>query len=167
MKDRMAAYRSQITSIVVSSIIDTFNGMLQQHIIAMPHNSPSTIGPDMAVHACVSLAEKNFQAEFYFSFDRALLLLTANAFYEKDRGNQPAVQEDIACAVANIVGGKVKTFLNHHGYEFEMGIPFVAKPGSAGRDDALHVHFSYDKSGSNGLVVNYVTEEHKTLSGKT
>jgi hypothetical protein len=165
MKDPMAPYRSRISSVVVASVIDTFNLMLRQNVTAMPTPGPAAIGPDMAVYACVRLDQQDLRADFYFSFDRALLLLTAAAFYEKDREAQPAIQEDIACAVANIVGGKVKTFLNHEGYHFEMGLPFVAKPGALGADDAVRVQFSFDKSGSNGLVVNYVMEEKKTGAG--
>lgn len=167
MKDKMAAYRSQISSVVVSSVIDTFNLMLRQNVTAMAVRTPRPPGPDMAVYACVTLDQKDLRADFYFSFDRSLLLLTAAAFYEQERGRQPAIQEDIACAVANIVGGKVKTFLNREGYNFEMGIPFVAKPGAAAGEDMVHVHFSYDKTGDNGLVVNYVMEEKKQGAGKT
>ena len=167
MKDKMAAYRGQISSVVVSSVIETFNQMLHQNVTAMPVRAPRQPGPDMAVFACVRLDQKDLQADFYFSFDRSLLLLTATAFYEQDRSKQPAVQEDIACAVANIVGGKVKTFLNEQGYEFDMGIPFVARPGGANADDTIHVHFSYDRTGDNGLVVNYVLEEKKTGAGSS
>jgi hypothetical protein len=164
MKDKMAAYRSQISSVVVSSVVDTFNLMLRQNVTAMATRSPRPPGPDMGVHACVKLEQENLSANFYFSFDRNLLMLTAAAFYEKERGQQQGIQEDIACAVANIVGGKVKTFLNRQGYEFEMGVPFVAKPGESGSDDAVHVHFSYDRTGENGLVVNYEMEEKKAGS---
>lgn len=165
MKDRMAAYRSQISSVVVTSVIDTFNLMLHQNVTAIAVRTPRPPGPDMAVYACVTLDQKDLRADFYFSFDRSLLLLTAASFYERERGRQPAIQEDIACAVANIVGGKVKTFLNREGYNFDMGIPFVAKPGAAG-EDMIQVHFSYDKTGDNGLVVNYVMEEKKQGAGK-
>lgn len=165
MKDKMAAHRSQISSVVVSSVIDTFNLMLRQNVTAMATRSPRPPGPDMAVYACVKLNQDKLSANFYFSFDRNLLMLTAAAFYENDRGKQQGIQEDIACAVANIVGGKVKTFLNRQGYEFEMGVPFVAKPGDPGTDDTIHVHFSYDRTGDNGLVVNYVMEEKKAGSG--
>ena len=165
MKDKMAAYRGQISSVVVSSVIDTFNLMLHQNVTAMPVRTPRQPGPDMAVYACVRLDQKDLQADFYFSFDRSLLLLTATAFYETERGKQPAIQEDIACAVANIVGGKVKTFLNQQGYEFDMGVPYDASPGAPGSDDTIHVHFSYDRTGDNGLVVNYVMEEKNSQSG--
>lgn len=164
MKDKMAAHRSQISSVVVSSVIDTFNLMLRQNVSAMAARSPRPPGPDMAVYACVRLSQEDLSANFYFSFDRNLLVLTAAAFYEKERGRQPGVQEDIACAVANIVGGKVKTFLNREGYDFDMGVPFVAKPGDPGAEDTIHVHFSYDRTGDNGLVVNYVMEEKKAGS---
>jgi CheY-specific phosphatase CheX len=167
MKDQMAAYRSQISSVVVSSVIDTFNMMLRQNVTAMAVRTPRAPGPDTGVYACVRLDQKNLTADFYFSFDRSLLLLTAAAFYEAEKGKQPDIHEDIACAVANIVGGKVKTFLNRQGYAFEMGIPFVAKPGVSGTEDAIHVHFSYDRSGDNGLVVNYQMEEKKAGSSST
>ncbi|MEZ0224748.1 MAG: hypothetical protein ACAH83_09365 [Alphaproteobacteria bacterium] len=167
MKDKMAAYKSQISSVVVSSVIDTFNLMLRQNVTAMALRSPRPPGPDMAVYACVKLDQEDLSANFYFSFDRSLLMMTAAAFYEKDKDKQPGIQEDIACAVANIVGGKVKAFLNRQGYAFDMGIPFVAKQGEQGSEDAVHVHFSYDRTGDNGLVVNYVMEEKRQAPAQT
>jgi hypothetical protein len=162
MKDMMAAYRSQISGVVVTTVVETFNQMLRQRVTAIASKHPPTPGPDAAVYACVRLDQKNTSADFFFSFDRALLLMTAEAFYPKDLSSQNAVQEDIACAVANIVGGRVKTFLIRQGYEFEMGIPFVVQKGKGGgSDDIIHVHFSYNQTGDNGLVVNYMVSEKK------
>lgn len=162
MKDTMAAYRSQISGVVVTTVVETFNQMLRQHVTAIASKHPPEPGPDAAVYACVRLDQKNTSADFFFSFDRSLLLMTAETFYSKDLSSKDFVQEDIACAVANIVGGRVKTFLSRQGYDFDMGIPFVVPKGKgAGNDDIIHVHFSFNQNGDNGLVVNYMVSEKK------
>ena len=89
--------------------------MLRQNVTAMPARSAARApGPDMAVYACVRLDQKDLQRGIFISASTAALLLltAADVSTRTERGKQPAVQEDIACAVANIVGGKVKTFLN-------------------------------------------------------
>ena len=48
-----------------------------------------------------------------------------------------------------------------------MGLPSWSSPVAPSGDDTVHVHFSFDRTGDNGLVVNYVMQEKKTGSGKT
>lgn len=160
--------RGEISGVVESTVVETFNGMLGQKVVTAAVQRPAEPGPMHKVYACLLLdQDRGVSANFCFTFDDQLLTMTAAAFYPANEAGKPAVREDIACAVANIVGSKVKTCLNRHGYNFEMTIPFVAEPGIApdlARDDVLHVHFAYDdslgKSSDDGVVVNFLITGH-------
>ena len=165
----MAEMRTEISGVVEDTVVETFNGMLGQNVVTAAVQRAAVPGPDRKVFACLLLDEqKGMKANFCFSFDDQLLSLTAANFYPRDMADKAAVREDIACAVANIVGSKVKTCLNKHGYDFEMTIPFVAEPASVAgfnREDIIHVHFAYDdkkgRSSDDGVVVNFLMEGQK------
>lgn len=165
----MAGMQGEISDVVEDTVVETFNGMLGQKVVTAAVQRPAEPGPEHKVYACLLLdQEKDVSANFCFSFDDQLLSMTAANFYPGDEAAKPSVREDIACAVANIVGSKVRTFLNKHGYNFEMTIPFVAEPGAGTelkRDGTIHVHFSYDdnqgRSSDDGVVVNFMLEGHK------
>lgn len=165
----MAEMQGEISGVVEDTVIETFNGMFGQRVVAAAVRKASEPEPERKVYACLLLDQKmDVSANFCFSFDDRLLSLTAANFYPGEEAAKPSVREDIACAVANIVGSRVKTFLNKNGYNFEMTIPFVAEPGARTelkRDGTINVHFSYDdshgRSGEDGVVVNFMLEGHK------
>lgn len=165
----MAGMQGEISGVVEDTVVETFNGMFGQKVVTAAVQRVAEPGPEHKVYACLLLdQEKDVSANFCFSFDDHLLLMTAANFYPGEEAANPSVREDIACAVANIVGSRVKTFLNRRGYNFEMTIPFVAEPGAQPelrRDGTVHVHFSYDdsqgRSSDDGVVVNFMLEGHK------
>ncbi len=165
----MAEMRSDISGVVESTVIETFNGMLGQNVVTAALQRTAVPGPAQKVYACLLLdQQKGVSANFCFTFDDDLLSRTAAAFYPKGQLDDRAVRDDIACAVANIVGSKVKTCLNKHGYDFQMAIPFVAEPTNVPhftRDDIIHVHFAYGPTGGknrdDAVVVNFLLEGHR------
>lgn len=166
--ESMAEMRSDISGVVESTVVETFNGMLGQKVLTATVQRAAIPGPLQKVYACLLLdQQRGVSANFCFTFDDDLLSKTAAAFYPGERAGERAVRDDIACAVANIVGSKVKTCLNKHGYDFEMSIPFVAQPGNMphfSRDDIIHVHFTANQGGKtsdDAVVVNFLLEGHK------
>ena len=165
----MAGMQGEISGVVEETVVETFNGMLGQKVVTAAVQRPAKPGPTHKVYACLLLdQQKDISANFCFTFDDQLLSMTASNFYPGDEAVKASVREDIACAVANIVGSKVKTYLNKQGYDFEMTIPFVAEPSATPdlrRDGTIHVHFSYDdsqgRSSDDGVVVNFMLEGHK------
>lgn len=164
--ESMAEMRSDISGVVQSTVVETFNGMLGQKVVSAAVQRPAVPGPAHKVYACLMLDQnRGVSANFCFTFDETLLSMTASSFYPDAQAEERAVRDDIACAVANIVGSKVKSCLNKYGYAFEMSIPFVAEPGNMphfSRDDIIHVHFAYDDSrghsAEDGVVVNFLLE---------
>ncbi len=162
----MAEMRTDISGIVQSTVVETFNGMLGQNVVAAGMACAAPGGKANRIYACLLLDQtRGASANFCFTFDDKLLARTAAAFYPPQKAQEKSVHEDIACAVANIVGSKVKSCLNKYGHNFEMAVPFVAGPTAFPaivRDDIIHLHFSWDDhagAGGDGLVVDFAMDE--------
>lgn len=162
----MAEMKSDISVVVESTVVETFNGMLGQNVVSSAAVTGSGPAEQGHVYACLLLdQEHGASANFCFTFDDQLLARTAAAFYPPGKAQEKNVQEDIACAVANIVGSRVKSCLNKYGHSFDMAVPFVA--GSAAlariaREDVVHLHFSWsDGQGQagDGVTVDFGMDE--------
>jgi len=165
--------REEVSGIVEHSVIDTFNEMLGQSVLTSGRQEFAVPGPEEKVHTFLRLEDANNRepANFCFSFDQDLLERTAAAFYPAAMLGNQAVYDDIACAVANIVGSKVKSCLNRQGYAFSMGLPAVERPGDAeafDRKNVVHVHFSFNRengmASGDGVVVNVMLGERPAAS---
>jgi hypothetical protein len=162
---KMPEMLSEIADVVSDTVVQTFNGMLEQSVVTATVRWPAAPEKDR-VYVRVALAsERARPASFCFTFDAQLLSLTAKTFYP-GVAETSALREDIACAVSNIVGTKVKGCLNAHGYGFTMSIPVVvpvpSPDGGKGAEDTIHVHFAYNNPAgvqSGGVVVNFQMEE--------
>ncbi|HYD19161.1 MAG TPA: hypothetical protein VEF76_11840 [Patescibacteria group bacterium] len=157
----MGDMKDDIAQVVETTVVETFSGMLGQTIVAAAGGESAAPTAKDFIYACLLLdQEQGASASFCFSFDDALLARTAAAFYPGPQGADKSVREDIACAVANIVGSKVKSCLNKYGNNYEMAVPFVGEPCClpATRPDAIHLHFSCDAAsaarGEDALVVD-------------
>lgn len=165
--------REEVSGIVEHSVIDTFNDMLGQNVLTSRLQEFAVPGPDTKVHTFLRLEDENNHApaNFCFSFDQDLLECTAAAFYPAAMLGRQEVYDDIACAVANIVGSKVKSCLNRQGFAFIMGLPAVERPGDPetfDRQNVVHVHFSFNRengmASSDGVVVNVMLGERPSAS---
>ncbi len=164
----MVEMKADIAGVVESTVVETFNGMLGQKVVSAAARPGAGTEADSRVYACLLLDQTyGASANFCFTFDDKLLARTAAAFYPPEQARDKRVHEDIACAVANIVGSRVKTCLNKYGHTFEMAVPFVAACSAVAgiaRDDVVHLHFSWgddqDARGE-GLVVDFGMDERQ------
>lgn len=165
------ALLTEISGIVSTTVMETFNGMFGQAVMTSTVDSP-TQGAQGKSSVCLVLKnEKGLPAKFYFSFDDQMLSLTAMNFFSAELSADASVRNDIACAVANIVGTKVKNCLNAHGYHFEMTFPYaVTQAEIENSHNALYLHFAYnDQQGhmtDTGLVVNFLIREQRAAGGE-
>lgn len=161
----MSGIRTDISSVVQSTVVETFNGMLGQKVVSAADWGAHAADGDTRIYACLLLDQtRGASANFRFTFDGQLLARTAAKFYPPEVAREKNVQEDIACAIANIVGSKVKSCLNKYGHDFQMAVPFVAGPEalSFGGGEAIHLHFRCDDQASadgDGLVVDFGMDE--------
>src|SRR4051812_18576312 len=82
--------------------------------------------PNSVIMTYVKLAHNQEDMAFVFKFDAALLLKAAEVIFSAEYIKSNPVVEDVACEIANIVGGKVKAYLKQEGYYTDMGFPFLA-----------------------------------------
>lgn len=165
------ALLTEISGIVANTVVETFNGMFGQSVVTATVNSMAPESRGKTSVCLVLKNEKGLPAKFYFSFDDRMLSLTALNFFAAEMSADPAVRNDIACAVANIVGTKVKNCLNGHGHRFEMTFPYaVGQADIENSQNALYLHFAYnDRQGrmnDTGLVVNFLLKEQRTAGGE-
>jgi hypothetical protein len=161
-----AARDVRLSGLVASTVAAAFNGMLRQDVTPMPAREPRV--PGAAVTACLDLNQAEARARLRFSFAPRLLARTAEGFYGHDSAGNRELQEDIACAIANIVGGRIKTFLNREGFDFAMGLPVIetgvaaGQPIQVGNEGLIRLHFAFDASGDNGLAVDCQIDDRRT-----
>lgn len=161
----MSGIKSDISGVVQSTMVETFNGMLGQNVVSAVVQGGAATGGEGRIYTCLLLDQtRGASANFCFSFDGKLLARTAAQFYPPELAQEKNVHEDIACAIANIVGSKVKSCLNKYGHDFEMAVPFVAGPAAfpLSGDDTIHLHFSWDDyagAGADGVVVDFGLDE--------
>jgi hypothetical protein len=159
----------EIADIMAATVVETFNGMFEQSVVTA---SVGRFGqPEAAAgrtSTCLVLKNLNgTPAKLYFTFDDQMLSLTARSFFAAELSDDPLIRSDIACAVANIVGTKVKNCLNGYGHTFEMTFPFVVQPSDIEQDrDAVHLHFAYNdgdgRVSDGGVTVNFMMKEQTT-----
>jgi hypothetical protein len=161
----------EISAIVANTVVETFNGMFGQSVVTATVNELAPAGEGKTSVCLILKNEKGLPAKFYFSFDDNMLKLTALNFFAAELSSDPRIRNDIACAVANIVGTKVKNCLNEHGHKFEMTFPYAVKEGEVeNARDALYLHFAYNDAQGNmndtGLVVNFMMKEQRAAGGE-
>lgn len=110
----------------------------------------------------VKLSHNQEDVAFCFKFDTALLLKAAEVIFSPEYIKSNTVIEDVACEIANIVGGKVKVYLKDQGYYTDMGFPFLAaseEAASLADRESVPMHFFYTDKGDKpgvGVAVDFI-----------
>jgi CheY-specific phosphatase CheX len=152
----------ELAEVVSNAVVETFTRMFGQNLSAEALQIPADATPDNIVMTFVKLSHNNEDVAFCFKFDTQLLLRAAEAIFTPEYIKTNAVLEDIACEIANIVGGKVKVYLKSEGYFTDMGFPFLASTEEAQKLAGLHMvpmHFFYTEKGETpgvGVAVDFI-----------
>lgn len=163
--DNIRDMKSFVSDIVGRTMTDTFDTMFGRDISGWKSGDGLAGGDNQDICSRVTLAQGAVQVEFRFQFAQDLLLAIANESYSVDTLKLPidAVCEDMACAVANVVGSRVKAFLNGRGYDFEMDIPIVTgvQGDASNEDGSAHLNFRCrtPDGGNAGILVNIRMQE--------
>lgn len=169
MTDNIKNMKSYVSDIVGKAMTGTFDTMFGREIT-------STGAGEGVVKACnddisshVSLTQgAALNVDFSFHFDSTLLTAIAEETYPDQARNIPMqlICEDMACAIANVVGSRVKAFLNGRGYDLSMDIPAVGSMGEGGSAregrEQTHLTFQYGGTEKNAaIVVNIHLQEKR------
>jgi hypothetical protein len=140
--DTLESMNTYVSDIVGKAVTGTFDTMFGREVA---HTGATAHVPQAGeISSHVSLTQgAALNVDFSFHFDAGLLHRIAEETYPEQARKIPMqmICEDMACAIANVVGSRVKAFLNGRGYDLSMDIPAVGEIDAA-RDAAKQEHSS-------------------------
>jgi hypothetical protein len=159
----MNAYVSDIVGKAVTGTFDTMFGREMAHA-----GAASSVPAEGGISSHVSLTQgAALNVDFSFHFDAGLLHKIAEETYPEQARKIPMqmICEDMACAIANVVGSRVKAFLNGRGYDLSMDIPAIGAleaARDASREERSSLAFRCLPDGQdNALCVNIHLQEKR------
>jgi len=141
--DTLESMNTYVSDIVGKAVTGTFDTMFGREV-AHTGKPTGQASRDGQISSHVSLTQgAALNVDFSFHFDAGLLHRIAEETYPEQARKIPMqmICEDMACAIANVVGSRVKAFLNGRGYDLSMDIPAVGEIDAA-RDAAKQEHSS-------------------------
>ncbi|HYD17913.1 MAG TPA: hypothetical protein VEF76_05505 [Patescibacteria group bacterium] len=166
--DNLKSMNSYVSDIVGKAVMGTFDTMFGRSVTSARTGAGIKPPQDGEICSHVSLTQgAQLNVEFSFHFDETLLHRIAEETYPQQARNMPLqmICEDMACAIANVVGSRVKAFLNGRGYDLSMDIPGVGGldgQAEAGRSEQSHLSFRCAPDGQdNAVFVNIHLQEKR------
>ena len=124
----------ELTGAISDSVLQTVAAMFGRKIYAAGAVNRKAEAPPFAVS--VLLMQEKSAARLRMVFDRQLLEpLVADVYSAEDLRND-AVLKDAASEIANVVGNRIKAFVNGKGFAVTMGFPEAEDPGKPVKDGA-------------------------------
>lgn len=110
----------ELRPVISRGIKNIFSEMFATEIV--PENQLSAADHKKLV--CIGvLHQKDVSIALRFFFDEELLRPLLGNIYSPEFLNDPAIYEDAACEIVNILCAQVKAFLNNHGYSLVLDQP--------------------------------------------
>ena len=169
--ESMTAYVSDSVGKAVTGPFDTMFGREIAHTDTaadMAAHAGAAQPPAGEISSHVSLTQgAALNVDFSFHFDAEFLHRIAEETYPEQARKIPMqmICEDMACAIANVVGSRVKAFLNGRGYDLSMDIPAVGlldAARDASREERSALAFRCLPDGQdNALRVNIHLQEKR------
>lgn len=169
MTDNIKSMQSYVSDIVGKAMTGTFDTMFGREISQAGAGEGLGQAGNDDISSHVSLTQgAALNVDFSFHFDQKLLSAIAEETYPDQARKIPMqmICEDMACAIANVVGSRVKAFLNGRGYDLSMDIPAIgavndSQPGEG--KELSHLSFQYGQAGKPAaIIVNIHLQEKRT-----
>lgn len=170
--DSIRNMKAYVSDIVGKTMTGTFDTMFGREITATDAGEGAAHGGGMDICSQVSLTQGvSLNVDFSFHFDEKLLSEIAEETYPEQARKIPMkmICEDMACAIANVVGSRVKAFLNGQGYDLSMNIPSAgAVNDSAPAEPREFAHLSFRSGAAPGgrdmdILVNIHLQEKRAV----
>lgn len=151
--------KGHVSDLVDKTVTGTFDTMFGREVMSNASGEgASAAGNGMGIASHVRLTQgAALNVGFSFHFDEGLLAAIAEETYPEQARKIPMklICEDMACAIANVVGSRVKAFLNGHGYDLSMNIPAPGADNDAGAaEEQSYLSFIYGaQSGQDAAVL--------------
>lgn len=140
--------KEYVSDIVGKAVTGTFDTMFGREIASGASGDgapPAENGMNISSHVRLTQGAA-LNVGFSFHFDEGLLAAIAEETYPEQARKIPMkmICEDMACAIANVVGSRVKAFLNGHGYDLSMNIPAPGADNDTGEgaDESSYLSFT-------------------------
>jgi hypothetical protein len=104
---------------------------------------------------CGELAGENSRATIVFVFERELILAFVESAFAGDGDVDPALYEATALEIVNIVGNRLKTYLNLHGYNLTMALPSAYERSRLAPDLDRVVHLTFSLKDKAAMDVDF------------
>lgn len=158
MTDSIKNMKTYVSDIVGKAMTGTFDTMFGRELTTAGRGDGAATASNDDISSHVSLSQgAALNVDFIFHFDPKLLAAIAEETYPDQAKTIPMqlICEDMACAIANVVGSRVKAFLNGRGYDLAMDIPAIGAvndtAGEAG--DSTHLTFQYPSPGRDTAAI--------------
>jgi hypothetical protein len=124
--DSIKNMKSDVSDVVAQAVTITFDTMFRMGVARGGDDAKAGAETRRGICSCVTLTQGGtLDVDVRFRFDPKLLSGIAQENYPDESLDESALREDLACAIANIVGSRVKTFLNGKGFDLTMNLPFI------------------------------------------
>jgi hypothetical protein len=168
MTDNIQSMKVYVSDIVGKAMTGTFDTMFGREITTTGAGEGLGSAGNDDISSHVSLTQgAALNVDFSFHFDQKLLTAIAEETYPDQARNIPMkmICEDMACAIANVVGSRVKAFLNGRGYDLSMDIPAIGAVNdsvAAEGGQLSHLSFQYSPAGKDAAItVNIHLQEKR------
>lgn len=139
-----AQVKTDIENLVGRTMRDTFEGMFGWRLQPCAQGNRPIPAP---VHSLAQLreAEAPVEVSVRLDFDPQLLSLAGAHIYPDDMRNSPDMFTDMAAEIANILAGRLKTYLNRQGFALTLACTAAAAGSPQAASPALvDTAFEYD-----------------------
>lgn len=151
-------HQSEISRVIVSVVRETFLSYFGLNIypdalaicVGESAHNPNRVSYEAIVCGQV------MTGSIVVTLEEGTLLKLSQIVYPPNIATERSAFEGCAEEIANIVGTRVKNFLNHYNLDLSMGTP---KPRGtpAGTNNFIHMSFQVDKK---PMFIDFVIDEH-------
>ena len=142
LAEQVKQHESKITAIVTDTISETFQTYFNIDCSALAKNMKDKKGEN-GIICRASFKNGSLAGAVFVTFDPHVLEKVSQVVYPPDQANSPESYESCAKEIANIVGMRVKSYLNENGYTLHMDIPSIDYEIENDEDD-IHISFKVE-----------------------
>ena len=141
MLDNLKKHEKEIVGIVNDTVKETFRSYF--NIDCDQLKTPQTTGKNTGITCKAEFKNANSEGAVFVTIEEAILDKISSIIYPPDSAKMKESYQACAIEIANIVGMRVRTYLNDNGYDLEMSIPSIASLQKE-NDDDIYISFSIE-----------------------
>lgn len=105
--------------------------------------------------ACVPFRQESEAILLRLAFEKAFIRDLTSAFYsgDFDGSEKDRVDEDAASELANIIGNRVKFFMNAHAFDFDIDLPYIERASTTRSDKVKIIDLNFKMNEGPGLSI--------------